>query len=363
MKPLVIGQISTSETLMNPGGLERFVEGINRIRQINLSAQILPLGNYRLNFHWLIKSVLLFLRVLRNYRKISIIECHHILSGLITVLIVPKPVVVFYHSPWAEERLSSGNSNRISFFIRQNIEKAYLLRSDQIVTVGKSMRDYLIFNHGISESKIRVVGAGVNILKFNSSKKIKSNLSVFTARRLEPRMGLVDLILAWSILEPALRGSLRIAGTGSQFELLKKMIVDLQLTQTVILLGRVSEDELIKNYQEAKLTVIPTRALEGFGLVTLESLSCGTPVVSTQVGELKYLIGEQWPELTYESGQPAQLAEILKRISIGEIELPSETECRQYAGKFTWEKTSASIDLIYRSLNEDSMKSKNQNHE
>ena len=362
MKPLVIGQISTSGTLMNPGGLERFVEGINRIRQINMSAQILPLGNLRLNFHWLIRSFLLFIRVLRSHRKISYIECHHILSGLITVLAAPKPVVVFYHSPWAEERLSSGNSNKISFFIRKNIEKAYLLRSAQIITVGKSMRDYLIVNHGISQSKIQVVGAGVNLHKFNTSKRIESKLNVFTARRLEPRMGLVDLILAWNILEPELRGSLRIAGTGSQFELLKKMIGDLHLSQTVTLLGRVSEDELIKNYQEAKLTVIPTRALEGFGLVTLESLSCGTPVVSSQVGELKYLIGDQWPDLTFESGQPAQLAEILKRISIEEIKLPSQIECRQYAEKFTWEKTSTSIDLIYRSLNEGFMKSKNQNN-
>ncbi len=350
MKKVLIGQISTSTSLENPGGLERFVESVNISRQLDSSIQIVELGNFRSEIHWIVKSIMIFIRAMKYLRRVSFIESHHILSGLVTVLFSPKPVVVFFHSPWAEERLSSGDSRRISYLVRKRIEKAYLSRSTRIATVGRSMRDYLINNHNIIPAKIVVVGAGVNFHEFNSSIRKTEGLNVFAARRLEPRMGLVDLIIAWNMLDPHLRGKLRIAGTGSQFDLLQSMIINLGLTETVFLLGRVTEQELIKNYQEATLTIIPTRSLEGFGLVCLESLSCGTPVVSTREGELKFLIGEEWPNLTFDSGKPEQLAAILRQVTLGTLVLPSAIECQQFSGNFTWEKTSAAIASIYRSI-------------
>ena len=348
MKPLIIGQIATSKSLANPGGLERFVASVNNIREFDSSFEIVSLGNFHSDNHWLMKSAMIFIRAMKQYRRISVIESHHILSGFVTALIFPKPIIVFFHSPWAEEQLSNGDSSKISYFLRKKIEKVYLSRSTHIATVGKSMRDYLINDHNIPASKIVVVGAGVNFRKFNSLTRKKEGLHVFAARRLEPRMGLVDLILAWNILDPQLRGTLRIAGIGSQFELLQKTIIELDLAETVSLLGRVSEEELIENYQEATLTVIPTRTLEGFGLVCLESLACGTPVISSKEGELQYLIGEEWPYLTFDSGEPAQLAGILSQVSTGNIGLPSSFECQQYAAQFTWEKTSEAIASIYR---------------
>ncbi len=61
-------------------------------------------------------------------------------------------------------------------------------------------------------------------------------------------------------------------------------VARLGLGDAVTLTGRIDDNALVRHYQAADLFALPTQAYEGFGMVTLEALACGTPVVGTPVG-------------------------------------------------------------------------------
>jgi len=116
----------------------------------------------------------------------------------------------------------------------------------------------------------------------------------FSVRRLEPRMGLDLLVEAAQILRK--RGQefrIIIGGSGSAEESLRGQIASLNLQDSVFLVGRISEDQLPLCFAAADCFVLPTRALECFGLIVLESFATGTPVIATPGGAIPELVSQQ----------------------------------------------------------------------
>ena len=101
-----------------------------------------------------------------------------------------------------------------------------------------------------------------------------------------PRMGLDRLVAAMpAVVARCPDALLLIGGQGPERERLGQHDrVDLRMENHVRLVGFIPDDALASYYQAADLFVLPTVALEGFGLVTVEALACGTPVVGTPVG-------------------------------------------------------------------------------
>ena len=100
--------------------------------------------------------------------------------------------------------------------------------------------------------------------------------------------------------------------------------------------GRVSDDELVSWLHAADLTVVPSRSLEGFGLVVLESLACGRPVVVTDAGGLPEAVGGLDFDLVVPAGDPSALRTRLVALATGALTLPSATECRAVAERAEW---------------------------
>jgi glycosyltransferase involved in cell wall biosynthesis len=151
-----------------------------------------------------------------------------------------------------------------------------------------------------------VVNPGVDTERFKPGSRSEARRALglsedgylFAAvRRLEPRMGLHAAIDAIASLPHA---HLAIAGTGSLQKALQRQVEDLRLGARVRLLGRVSDDDLPLVYQAADTTLVPTVSLEGFGMVVLESLACGTGVIASRVGGLPEALGPFASEWTYD---------------------------------------------------------------
>ena len=83
---------------------------------------------------------------------------------------------------------------------------------------------------------------------------------------------------------------------------LETSIKSLDQEHRIKLMGFIPEQDLVPYYESADLVVLPTQALEGFGLVMIEALAFGTPVLGTPVGAIPKILspkdiaktGERW---------------------------------------------------------------------
>lgn len=160
---------------------------------------------------------------------------------------------------------------------------------------------------------------------------------VFTVRRLEPRMGLENLVAAAGLLAdlPDLR--VAIAGGGGGGDDLAALRARLGLEGRVALVGRVSDEELRQWHRAADLFVLPTVAYEGFGLVTIEALASGTPVIGTPIGATPELLEPLEPRLVSRGTDPATLAEAI-RAGLALATPALRERCRAHAvERFSWD--------------------------
>jgi glycosyltransferase involved in cell wall biosynthesis len=158
---------------------------------------------------------------------------------------------------------------------------------------------------------------------------------VFTVRRLEPRMGLENLLDAVALLDDV--DGLRVAIAGSGGLTLRDHAERLGLGDRLELLGRVSDQDLSLLHKAADLFVLPTVAYEGFGLVTAEALASGTPVVGTPVGATPDLLEPLDSRLVARGIDSAALAAAI-RTGLRITKPAFRARCRDYAlARFGWD--------------------------
>jgi glycosyltransferase involved in cell wall biosynthesis len=107
---------------------------------------------------------------------------------------------------------------------------------------------------------------------------------------------------------------LLIGGAGSLRAHFERLAASLDLQPHVRFLGFIPEADLPRYYQAADAFVLPTRELEGFGLVTVEALACGTPVLGTAVGATPEILRPLNPLLLFRDQTPEAMAEHLGRL-------------------------------------------------
>ncbi|MDF1593530.1 MAG: glycosyltransferase [Desulfobacterales bacterium] len=118
-----------------------------------------------------------------------------------------------------------------------------------------------------------------------------SKIILFTVRNLVARMGLENLIKAVQlVVRNAADIYLVIGGAGPLRDQLARMAEQLGVNDCIRFEGFIPEESLPNYYQMADMFILPTKELEGFGLVTLEAMASGVPVLGTPVGGTKEII-------------------------------------------------------------------------
>lgn len=209
------------------------------------------------------------------------------------------PIIREFHGPWHDEyRVKSGGArlkSAVGVKIRKEIDHYSLLRATKIRVLSEYMKEEVLRIDSRLEDKIIVVPGGVNTERFQPAESRTTVLNelnipegrrlLFTVRNLTPRMGIQNLIPAMEkIVKTHPDTLLHIGGDGPLRQPLLRMIDNLNLQDHVQLLGRISDEDLTRYYQAADLFVLPTRDLEGFGLVTLEAMASGAAVLATPQG-------------------------------------------------------------------------------
>ena len=298
------------------------------------------------------------------------IICHAFFSPLLHIA-APNALFLFT-GPWAEEyryaqqaRERSPGRKMLDVVVRRTMrvsEGQALRRCRAIVTISKYYERELPNWHGEGLPPIKVIFGGVDLQRFqpaadraatrNKWQLAPHQFLFLTVRRLDPRMGLTSLIRAFALVAQQHPNALLwLAGRGPDAANLEALIRELKLEQKVRLLGFVAEEDLPSLYAAADCTLMPSLDLEGFGLATVESLACGTPVLGTRSGATPELLEPLQENLLFSAGDVGALHQRLGQILEHPETLPSRAECRRYAQeRFDWMQPVDKLDAVIKEL-------------
>ncbi|MDZ8241958.1 MAG: glycosyltransferase family 4 protein [Nostoc sp. ChiQUE01a] len=286
----------------------------------------------------------------RNFQKTrtnkpDAINLHFALYSFPILDILPKkvPVTFNFHGPWAFESKQEVVNKNLSLLIKHwLIEQTTYNRCDRFIVLSKAFGNILHQKYQVPWSKINVIPGGVDIDWFQPNlspqeacRKLgwpNNRRILFTSRRLVHRTGIDKLLQAIAIIKPIIPDIwLAIAGRGHIQAALQQQATELGLDDNVKFLGFLPDEQLPIAYQAAELSVVPSQSFEGFGLVVVESLASGTPVLCTPVGGMPEILAEFSPDLITTSIEASAIAEKLEQALLGNIPIPSREACRQYA--------------------------------
>jgi glycosyltransferase involved in cell wall biosynthesis len=269
------------------------------------------------------------------------------------------PLVTHFHGPWALESDVEAKNN-IAVKVKKLLEQSVYKRSQHFIVLSQTFRDVLHQEYQVPLEKIHVIPGGVDVDRFNislSPTEARQQLNwhqdrpiIFCIRRLAKRMGLENLITAMTKVRSLYPDVLLyIAGKGALAETLETQITELELTNNVKLLGYVPDEQLPLCYRAANFSVVPTIALEGFGLIVVESLAAGTPVLGTPIGGIPEILGLFSEDLVFEGYNPDQLATGIIEALSGDRILPSSQDCLDYVeANYNWKAIAQQIKGVYQ---------------
>ena len=267
-----------------------------------------------------------------NNLHYDVLHAHYFYSALIAKVLSDKlklPTLVTFHTTAAVKYVYGGSKDKK----REKWETAIVRDSNAIIASTElEKHDIMKYYYGDPE-KIFVISPGVNhkVFKYHpqlpSRKKLQlpqSKKIILFVGRIDPIKGIDLLIKAVSDLTkkyPDFENKFRVLLIGGDLKSrnfwrntevikIKKLISSRKLDCCVKFLGSKAHN-LLPNYYCASDVVVMPSLYESFGLVVLEAMACGSTVIASRVGGLKYLIKDGFNGRLFENGNISQFAKIL----------------------------------------------------
>ena len=231
----------------------------------------------------------------------DVVHSHYWLSGLATTLLARRwgiPHVTTFHTlAEIKKRARAGEDEPEE---RSVGEVRVIRTADAIVAFSRHESEAMVRFYDAPADRIKVIPCGVDVDLFRpvdrSEAKQKLGFGedgvVLFVGRLDPLKGVDILMRAVAQLERADTTRTIIVGGGeadAEMTRLRALCDELGIAERVSFLGRMAQHELPLYYSAADVSVIPSY-YESFGLVALESMACGTPVIASRVGGLPTIV-------------------------------------------------------------------------
>ena len=234
--------------------------------------------------------------------RYDLIHSHYWLSGVIGIELSRRwnaPHIATFHTlARTKQRARAGERESER---RAHAEQRIIDSAKALIVSTHIERDDIAKLYGTSGARARVIPPGVDLSLFQPVDTLAARRELGLADkrvilyvgRIEPLKGLDILIKAVSMLHDAANAKLIIVGGGpeddAEMERLKNLASQLDISDIVSFTGAVSQERLPTYYSAADVFVLPSW-YESFGLVALEAMSCGTPVVVSRVGGLRTFV-------------------------------------------------------------------------
>ena len=306
----------------------------------------------------------------------DLIHSHYWLSGLAAIELKQKwgvPIMHMFHTLGLMKNRVAQRPEEIEGEYRIEGEQEVLRKTDRIVAATTAEYAQLLWLYQADMSKIIVIPPGVDVCRFYPipSDEAKEFIGIppcdrmlLFVGRIEPLKGLDVLIEAIGIMhrKEVLKENpfcLSIIGgdpeesteqASIEMKRIKSLSEQYGLKDLVTFLGARSQDSLPYYYSAAEAVVVPSQ-YESFGMVALEAMACGTPVVASQIGGLAFLVQDGVTGYTVPVDDPEALASHLTL-------LLQDTALRDQMGKqavklaqdYAWEKIADKLIPAYENL-------------
>jgi D-inositol-3-phosphate glycosyltransferase len=305
----------------------------------------------------------------------DLIHSHYWLSGLAAEALSDawggKPIVQMFHTLGEMKNRVARSDDERESPERIAAEKHLLARADRIVVSTLAEQTQLRFLYRAGERKLDIIPPGVDLSHFYPIPADEAKMfvglkpddrMVLFVGRIEPLKGVDTLIQAMSCVK--LKDAhkpvhLAIIGgepdaspqeMSAEMARLQKLCDELAVGQTVVFLGKRGQDTLPYYYSAAEVVVMPSH-YESFGMVALEAMACGAPVIASEVGGLGFLVQDGETGFTVPDGDPALLCERLSLL-LGDpqLRLKMGRRAAEYAQDYSWDKIAPRIAALYGDL-------------
>ena len=345
-------------TKLNGSGRDRIVKLYDNVRLIHLSA-----GNnghvQKLTLYYYLAD---FLRALEKFKdqhdlRYDLIHSHYWLSGRLGNWVQERwniPHIVMFHTLGIVKNVVGLSEQEPD--LRLATERKLVKSSQRILAPTPAEKQNLIDYYHAARAKIGVVPCGVNLDLFQPRDKQAARKMLGLAEktptalyvgRFDPIKGIDRLLEAIAHLRRQQPVQLLIIGGDGpetdEYRNLRHLAQKLGIADSVTFVGRIEQNRLPPYYSAADTVVIPSY-YESFGLVGLESLACGTPVVSTPVGAMSVILQNDDVGVLVDNAEPVPLAEglasIFAKLQAGEF---SAEKVRASVCKFGWQHVASDI--------------------
>lgn len=312
----------------------------------------------------------------QNNLEYDIFHCHYYMSGIIGLAINKKmkrklPIVMTFHTLALMKNLVARDELEKEEIERINAECTITKEVTRIIVPTDSEMSYLEYLYQADRNKITIIPPGVDTTFFKPMEKDlaknkigakKEDKILLFVGRIEPLKGLDMLLYALKVLimqNPHINICLWIVGGdisqkqelwSHQLKMMQQLKDLLHLSTRVRFVGQQPQHDLPYYYNAAEMVVMPSH-YESFGMVTLEAMACGVPVITTNVAGVSQLIDKKHTSLITSVNNPLLLAsQITYLLTDKTAHEQISSDLREKAQGLSWDILVKKIITVYESI-------------
>ncbi len=307
-------------------------------------------------------------------RGYDLIHSHYWLSAIVARDLAPRwdlPAVQMFHTLGLVKREVMDEDVDGESEARIAVERRAVAESDALVASSEIEASELAELYDAPPEKVHVVPCGVDPDVFRPERQIDARdaLGIEPCERLVLFVGRIEQIKGIDVLLDALgllftqrperRRDVRLAVIGGALDptedgeeteklaLLHRLVRAHEMEGNVDFVGSLEQSQLALWYDAADLCAVPSLT-ESFGLVALEAMACGTPVVATRVGGLQTVVQDGQSGLLVPPGDRQALADAIDKVLMDHrLRTHLAHGARERAESFTWKRVGDGIEAMY----------------
>jgi D-inositol-3-phosphate glycosyltransferase len=307
--------------------------------------------------------------------KYDLIHSHYWMSGLAAEKLAESwqvPIIQMFHTLGKLKQKIAQNAEEAEGEYRINGEKRVISLADKIIASTSTEKAQLENLYSAEPAKIEIIPPGVDLSRFypippDEAKEfigipLEKRMLLFVGR-IEPLKGIRTLLQAICYLQEngEVEKNLCLLVIGGDLEdhdgkesedmyLLNQLRDEYGLQDMVTFLGKKSQDSLPYYYSAAEMVIMPSH-YESFGMVALEAMACGTPVIASLVGGLIHLVEDGTTGYHVPVEDPFALSERISGLLQDKaLRYRMGHDAFAFAIKFNWEGITERMIQLYQEL-------------